>query len=100
MTHAFCGGCGTHLYQCPADAGFRAIYPSTVHATATARPLPAALQPKQHINRENKHYDFNIGPPTDAAAEPVKEAANIETRVDTPYTVGPADIARHVIVSR
>jgi len=54
MTHAFCQKCGTHIYQCPAGAPFRALYPVTFDE---ARPLPSHLHPSRDFNYENRAYE-------------------------------------------
>ena len=64
MTHTFCSSCGGPVYQCPAGAPFRAIFPASFEIEAPdASPcgvscrLPETLHPKGHFNYENRLLD-------------------------------------------
>lgn len=76
MTHAFCRDCGTHIFQCPAGATFRALYPTVFHEL---KPHPFLFHPEKSINYENRVYDLPLSPPSTeaiAAAEPLDVVAS------------------------
>jgi hypothetical protein len=61
LTHGFCGLCGGGVYQCPKDATFRALFPSTFNIEDPVNDkccaLPTAYHPTVHVNYENRHID-------------------------------------------
>ena len=67
MTHAFCTQCGCAVWQCPAGASFRALFPVTFHIERPdpAMPcgvsckLPEEMLPVKHFNYENRLVDWH-----------------------------------------
>ena len=58
MRHAFCGDCGTGLYQHPDGADVRAVFPVNfqIEDGASCR-LPEKYHPSLHCNYENRLLD-------------------------------------------
>lgn len=60
MRHAFCGDCGSGLWQHPEGADFRAVFPVNFQIEDAEGPgckLPSMYLPQLHVNYENRLMD-------------------------------------------
>mmetsp|Transcript_25414 Transcript_25414/g.49636 ORF Transcript_25414/g.49636 Transcript_25414/m.49636 type:complete len:156 (-) Transcript_25414:37-504(-) len=59
FSHDFCSECGTTVSQGPVGGPFRALFPVNFkHEDGVSQKLPAHLEPKFHLNYENRVRDI------------------------------------------
>mmetsp|Transcript_30451 Transcript_30451/g.79791 ORF Transcript_30451/g.79791 Transcript_30451/m.79791 type:complete len:159 (+) Transcript_30451:218-694(+) len=65
MEFAFCSDCGGGVYQSPAGASFRALYPANFHFEdgESLQTLPDEFLPTAHYNYDNRCRPFRDGLP-------------------------------------